>query len=151
MPKSSVSLSVGRVRSVAELDYAFLAEYARVDPSGSLTSVGASYTHVGIPMTPTQHLLSVAGRIRITTESPSVLLRVVMRDAAKTMSVSYETTLEPVPGARVYAGNKLGILFALNTLMPIIELGSYEVVLELDDVEVRRLYFTAETVEPAEL
>jgi len=135
---------------VAELDYAYLAEYVRVDPGGSLTSVGASYTHVGVPMVPTQHLVGVAGRIRTTVDVPSVVLKVTIRDHAERMSLSFQTVLKPAATSRVYAGDKIGILFAMNTLIPIIGYGSYEVVLELDNDEVRRLYFTAEQVEPAE-
>ncbi len=134
---------------MAELDYAYLAEYARVDPGGSLTSVGGSYTHVGVGAVPAQHLLGVAGRIRTTTDSPGVTLRIVMRDEAKKMSLSLETQLQPEENARVYAGNKVGILFAINTVMPIVGLGSYEVVVELDDVPVRHLYFTVEHAQPA--
>jgi hypothetical protein len=90
---------------VAELDYAYLAEYARVDPGGSLTAVGASYTHVSLATLPTQHLIAVAGRIRATTAEPSVLLTMIMRDEAQSLSMSFETTLVPTSGARVYAGN----------------------------------------------
>lgn len=135
---------------MAELDYAYLAEYARVDPGGSLTAVGASYTHVTLPTLPTQHLIAVAGRIRATTAEPSVLLRLIISDEAQSLSMSFETVLVPAPDARVYAGNKLGILFAFNTLMPITSYGTYDVFLELDGVEVRRLVFTVEQAHAAE-
>ena len=47
---------------MAELDYAFVAEYARVDPTGTLTAVGASPMRLGVAALPGTLLVYVAGR-----------------------------------------------------------------------------------------
>jgi hypothetical protein len=51
------------VRIMAELDYAFIAEFAKVE-GGKLTAIGASYMQITPPAFPVAHYLSVAGRIR---------------------------------------------------------------------------------------
>lgn len=48
---------------MADLDYAFLADYAKVE-RGLLTCVGGSYTHLFVQKLPATHMLYVAGRIR---------------------------------------------------------------------------------------
>jgi hypothetical protein len=47
------------VRVMAELDYAFIAEFAKVE-NEKLTAVGASYLEVRTPAFPVQHSFSVA-------------------------------------------------------------------------------------------
>jgi len=50
------------VRVMAELDYAFIAEFAKFE-NGKLTAVGASYIDVRPPVLPAPHTLSVAGEL----------------------------------------------------------------------------------------
>ena len=49
---------------MAELDYAFLADYATIS-EGRLTAVGASFTHVFVPQLPVEISFAVAGRLRV--------------------------------------------------------------------------------------
>lgn len=127
--------------SVAELDYAFLAEFAKVD-RGLLTVMGASYTHVFFPKLPVTHMLYVAGRIRADVdEAPILSLK------ATSPGKRYEINFEMVPTGlgelRPYNG-EVGILFAVAGPIPLIEAGLYQVYIDLDGVKVRTLAFEAE-------
>lgn len=129
---------------MAELDYAFLAEYAKVEPSGNLTAVGASYTHVAVSGFPAQHLVSVAGRVRIKLgETPSLRVRLQSPDESLTLEAGLQ--LAAGPDSRPYGPNldTLGIQFAMTVALPLPVPGLYKVHVLLDDEEVRFLAFTA--------
>ncbi|MEI9906668.1 MAG: hypothetical protein WDO06_01065 [Actinomycetota bacterium] len=131
---------------MAELDYAFLAEFAKVE-RGLLNCFGASYTHVFIPKLPSTHSLNVAGRIRADVgEDPSLSI------IASSPSNQYEITFGMVPSGlkevRSYNG-KIGILFAASGPIPIVEMGLYRIAIDLDGKRVRNLAFEVEVESPS--
>lgn len=131
------------------MDYAFLAEYAKVDPGGNLTAVGASYTHLLVPSFPAGHLVSVAGRVRAGMgEAPS--LRVVALTPGESVRIETEMQLAPASQARPYDPDQgtVGLQFALSMILPMPTPGLYTFDLVLEGVQVRRLAFTAEQAEP---
>jgi hypothetical protein len=128
---------------VAELDYAFLADYARVDPTGTLTAVGASYTHAIVQSIPTNHLVSVAGRVRSTLGTPPVELEVKFSPPDRGYSLAFTAELIPDNSPSPYEGNKVGLLFAITTGLPIISEGLYEVEIFVDGNAARLLKFEA--------
>lgn len=123
---------------MAELDYAFLAEFAKVE-NNQLTVVGASYTHVFAPTLPANHILYVAGRVRSLEgdEPPTIAIR--FRSPAEGFEIGVDSSLEVVD-ARPYDG-KIGLTFAIGLGVPLMAEGLYEVLVELDGVQVRRLAF----------
>ncbi|MFF2296983.1 DUF6941 family protein [Arthrobacter sp. NPDC058127] len=123
---------------MAELDYAFLAEFAKVE-NNQLTVVGASYTHVLAQTLPVNHLLYVAGRVRIAESEPAPTLSIKFRSPAEGLEIGVDSTLSTQP-ARPYDG-KIGLTFAVGLGVPLMAEGLYEVVIELDGVQVRRLAF----------
>lgn len=131
-----------------DLDYAFLADYARVDPSGTLTAVGASYTQLTTDAVPSTHLLSVAGRVRSKAGAPPVGLEIILRapDAAYTMTLGAE--LQEGPGTRPYADGRIGLLFAVTAGVPIVAEGLYEVEVRLEGEARRLLVFEVKLREP---
>jgi hypothetical protein len=132
---------------VAELDYAFLAEFARVDPGGKLTAVGASYTIVQTPALPITHLAVVAGRVRSTTAEVVVPLRIEWTLPGGQATLGFDTSLvadAPV----VYDGNKIGLMFAFTTVIPISVAGLCTVRLYLSGVLVRTLAFEVVVSQP---
>lgn len=131
---------------MAELDYAYLAEYARVDPPGAITAVGASYTHIFVPTFPGQHLLSVAGRIRTVVGEGSLTLGIAVRFEAA-FELKVELPILEADNARPY-NDKVGRLFAITTVVPLPGPGLYEVDLSIDGENVRRLAFDAELAGP---
>ncbi|SHG08594.1 hypothetical protein SAMN05443575_1329 [Jatrophihabitans endophyticus] len=127
---------------MAELDYAFLAEFASIQPNGTLNVLNASYTSVTVPMLPGQHLLSIAGRVRAQEGEPPNQLTIRVRNAP-VFELAMEVPLADSSASRPYDG-KVGRLFALTTLIPTPAAGLYEVLVELDGEQVRRLAFDVE-------
>ncbi|MHA7240013.1 DUF6941 family protein [Arthrobacter sp. TMS1-12-1] len=124
---------------MADLDYAFLAEFAKVE-GNKLTAVGASYTHVQVPSLPSQHLVYVAGRIRAPegSDAPQVTIRYVSADEAVEIALEASLTVEH---ARPYAG-RIGLTFAMGFGVPLSAEGLHNVYIQLDGTDVRHLAFT---------
>lgn len=125
---------------MAELDYAFVADYARVEPGGKLTAVGASWTHVIVPAFPTNHLMAVAGRVRADENDPPCQLAVSLAAPNDSFKLTYNVELHRDLSVRPYAG-RIGHLFAIMTGLPLLSEGLYEILIELDGAHARRLAF----------
>lgn len=123
----------------AELDYAFLAEYAKVD-SNKLTAVGASYTYLFTDEVPALHLLSVAGRIRVPEDYGVVPLSINLVAPEEQYTISVETELQQTKDFHPYDG-KVGLVFAVTMQIPLATAGLYEVTLDLEGERARRLAF----------
>lgn len=124
---------------MAELDYAFIAEYASVE-AGKLTAVGASYTTVKVESFPAMHLLSIAGRVRATEGTEGIHLRVSVNPPAPGVEIVADGLLAPNESTTVYDG-KIGIIFAISTMVQLAAVGLVEVQIEVDGQHVRRLAF----------
>lgn len=125
---------------MADLDYAFLADFAKVEANGTLTSVGASFTFLEAAQLPAAHRLSVAGRVRaLVGETPD--LRVDVRGPDDLFRLGVNGPLTHSVNARPYAEGRIGILFALDLQVPLPAAGLYSVGIEVDGTEVRRLAF----------
>ncbi|GAA3305402.1 DUF6941 family protein [Glutamicibacter nicotianae] len=126
----------------AELDYAFLADFAQVSDN-KLTTVGASYTHVYTSSVPGGHLLYIAGRIRCPENLQEVPLKIVASPPNKEFEIAGELTLGHQGEIRPYDG-KVGLLFSMGINLPLPSEGLYEINLFLEDRLVRRLAFSVE-------
>jgi hypothetical protein len=124
---------------VAELDYAFIAEFAKVE-GGKLTAIGASYISVSPPFFPAVHLLAIAGRVRAPEGTPGVDIEIGITLPKPGPGVSISATVGPDENAEVYDG-KIGILFAASTMVPLPGPGLVEVNLKVDGSHARRLAF----------
>lgn len=134
---------------VPNLDYAFLADYARVQPDGTLTAVGASYTEVHVARLPTPHEVTLAGRVRAAEGSDHVPVAVTFRGPdQRTAHLRIEGQLGTA-GARAYQG-RIGLLFSLKLGVGLMSEGLHWVTLEIEGRTVRELAFevTAEQTEP---
>jgi len=120
------------------LDYAFLADYAKIDANGTLTSVGASFTIIQTPELPATQLLSVAGRLRMAEDSKSVSLSFVFAGPASPR-IALEIPVAP-ENAVPYDG-KVGVLFVATTLVPLMSEGLHTVTISIADRQVRLLAF----------
>lgn len=123
---------------VAELDYAYLAEFAQII-DGKLTAVNASFLDVKTTI-PAVFQFAVAGRVRAPADTEQVLLAVklVSTDNA---TFAWNSELSP-QGLPVYDG-KVGILFAVRLGIPITKHGLFVVTIDVDGKEARRLAFEA--------
>lgn len=129
-----------------ELDYAFLAEFARVDESGTLTSIGASFTRLQIDPANPARLLSTAGRVRMAEDSDPVRMTLSFEGPGNTVRIQMDFELTRSPTAVPYDG-KVGVVFALTSVFPLPAPGLYTVRLLMAEKVVRRLAF--EVIHPA--
>lgn len=124
---------------MAELDYAFIAEFAKVE-SGKLTAVGASYLQVQPPAFPAQHAFAVAGRIRAPEDTTSIALTIRI-NAPGNMNIVINGTLDPGAETIRYDG-KLAVLFAATASIIVAAPGLCEIFIDVDGQQQRRLAFT---------
>ena len=97
---------------MAELDYAFLADYAAI-AEGQLTAVGASFTHVFVPQLPVGIDFAVAGRIRVLEDEDPPELELRFSATKSNVRVAVRGVIEKSPSSIPYNG-KIGILFTLK-------------------------------------
>lgn len=124
---------------VAELDYAYLAEYAQIT-DGKLTSVNASFIHVKTPV-PVLLPFAVAGRVRAPADAGHVHLTIRFVAPDPDVAITWRLGLN-TEGHPVYDG-KVGILFAVRATTTLVAHGLYQVFIDIDDQEARRLAFEA--------
>lgn len=125
----------------AELDYAYLAEFAKVS-DGLLTAVGASFTHVGVAEFGLPFMLHVAGRVRGSMKD-QLSLAVTLESPGSRYTIRGGGDLS-TEGARPYKGDRVGILFAISMPVVLTDPGIYTVRLAVNDTAPRTLRFEAE-------
>lgn len=130
---------------MATLDYAFLADFAKVEPNGTLTSVGASFTYVKAQQLPARHQLAVAGRVRAHIDESDIPLRIRATGPDETFTMGTDGLLTSGPNLMPYGSGWVGHLFALNIELPLPALGLYTVTVQVGDGEPRRLAFDVVT------
>lgn len=125
--------------AAVELDYAFPAQWARVNADGTLTAVDASFLRVtaplGMPMS-----FAVAARLRFRGGLTACDFRVEVRPpqgAALTFDGRIDATGAPQYGEE----QRRHMLVALNSGMVVQEYGAVTIELFLDDRSVRTLMF----------
>jgi hypothetical protein len=124
---------------MAELDYAFIAEFAKVEVSGTLTAIGASYLEVRPLGFPAQHPFSVAGRIRAPEDAETINLTIRINPPGN-MNVVINGSLVPGPESVKYDG-KVALLFAASASIMLTTPGLCEIFIDVDGQEQRRLAF----------
>ncbi|MCM0618754.1 DUF6941 family protein [Nocardioides bruguierae] len=131
---------------MASIDYAFVADYAKVESQGTLTVVGASWTFVVADGFPTQRRMAVAGRIRGAMDEGPIPMRVTARGPGRTFEIVAGIDLVAGPDARPYGPERyVGHLFAIDMGIPLLQAGLYEVLVELPNEGLtKRLAFEAQ-------
>ena len=127
---------------MAELDYAYLADYAQIE-NGKISALGASYTHAVLKSLPGGWMTTAVGRVRSDDGSDPVQITVEVIPPDGSFELRYDGVLEQQPGFRAYRG-KVGLLFTVTMQMPITSEGLYQVHISLDGVLVRELAFDVE-------
>ena len=126
---------------MAVLDYAFVADFAKVEPNGTLTAIGASWTFVQANTLPSVHRMAVAGRIRGKVGEVPIAIRVDVWGPDDTFRLAAEAQLGPSTKARPYGDGFVGHLFALDLQIPLPAVGLYVIYIDLDGERARRLAF----------
>jgi hypothetical protein len=123
---------------MAELDYAFLAEYAKVE-AGKLTAVGASYLDIRPPTFPAQHIIFIAGRIRAPEDTESIALKIRINPPGN-VNIVLDGTITVGPDEPRYDG-KVAVVFAASAAVLLMSAGLCEIFVDIDGVQQRRLAF----------
>lgn len=126
----------------AELDYAFLAEYAKTE-AGTITAIGASFTEVRVRTFPAVMDIAVAGRIRRKVEDEPPTLKIEFTGVDGAHLIAVEDVLEVPDDSVEYAG-KTASVFAYRGPIPLDSAGLYWCNIYLDGGLVRQLAFTVE-------
>jgi uncharacterized protein YfaP (DUF2135 family) len=129
--------------SLATLDYVLLAEFARVDPAGLLTAVGASFDRVQVPGPGAAQQMAVALRVLLDADEQSVDFRVGIDPPGGEFAMSFTGTSERNARAQPVDG-KIAVLVAVNLTVPLPVEGRYAVAVALGDVVVKTLPFVVE-------
>lgn len=123
-----------------ELDYAFLAQWARVNADGTLTAIDASFLRVGIRIGGV-FPVAVAGRVRFLEPPYEADLTVEMKIGNVTLDYSAHIFAAE---ESAYGDGRRHSLFALTTQVPITSYGEQTITVKLNGGEqVRTLIFTA--------
>lgn len=125
-----------------ELDYAFLAEYAKTE-SGTLTTVGASFTEVRVVSFPALMDIAVAGRVRRKVEDEPPTLKIEFIGPDQDTLIIVENDLKAPHDSVEYSG-KTASVFAYRGPLPLEAPGLYWCKIYLNDELARELAFTAE-------
>jgi len=124
---------------MAELDYAMVADFAKVEDDGALTLVGAHRATVRVAATPTQHVLYVAGRLFMARREPPALLSLGAVTPDGEVPVVAQWPVEPV--GPLAEGGRLPVCFAVTLMAPVPAAGDYTLALSVNGDLVRRLLF----------
>ncbi len=130
---------------MAELDYAYLADYATVQ-DGKISAIGASFTHVRPPELPFLFSSAVAGRIRTSVSEGPVALAVEVRPPNEEFEFEVSGMISPGPDVRTYADGNIGLLFTLAMQLTLPASGLYVVNVKLEGEVARRLAFDVEAI-----
>lgn len=126
-----------------ELDYAFLAEYARAE-GNSLTAVGASFTQINVPEVPARFTLYIAGRIRAQEDGEPFPLQLRVGPDHSSDRIQLETSLDPKQAVYPYRG-RVGIIFAVGIPLGLEVSGLHRVDVLIGEEQARALYFSVNT------
>lgn len=124
---------------MAELEYALLAEFAKVDDAGGLTLVGAhraAYEVVGVP---NQHVVCLAGRLFMGRREPAAMLSLGALTPEGEVPLVAQWAVEPRPAA--LENGRLPVCFAATLVAPVPAAGAYALSLSVNGELVRHLPF----------
>lgn len=127
---------------MARLQYALLAEYAKVDAGGLLTVVGAGFDRVVAQRLPSHQTIGVALRAQLAEDDTDATAVVTLSPPAG-LTLRVEMPLKRPPNARPIAGY-VGVALATNFTVPLVAAGVYHCSIGLADGEQQDLSFEVE-------
>ena len=126
---------------MARLDYALIAEHARVDPGGTLSLLGGSFSQLTVGSVPAQVHLAIAGRVLIEGEEDPISVRVTFGGPDDLgFKVNFETEIGP-PGDDTVEGVPPAVTFAVAGPWPLPGAGLYAFTLQVEEAEPVRMTF----------
>jgi hypothetical protein len=128
---------------VATLDYALLAEYARVDAAGLLTVVGGSFDRVQAGNSTAAQQLFVALRVLLDESEQPSDFEITVRPPSGQFSIGISGQAAP-NAAAVPVDGTVAVVITVGVLVPLPEVGRYVVSVTLAGREQRELGFIVE-------
>ena len=125
--------------TVAELDYAVLAEFATLADDGALTLVGAHRASFRVARCPTEQVLGVGGRVFVARREPPAVLSLGASTPGGDVPVVARWPVDPRTAVAVEG--RLAVCFAVTLLAPVPAAGPYTLTLSVNGEQVRRLPF----------
>ncbi len=134
---------------MAIFDYAFLCQFARLEPGGTLTAVGAGFAQIAVPTVPTQLSVFVVARLEFKEdEQEPVALQMTFRDPGRTADVTVAGDVRPNQPYVAIAGKvQVFAVVAANVAVP--QYGLHQVDVSLNGQLVRTLLFEVVQQTPA--
>lgn len=114
---------------MASLDFAFLAEFAKVEPSATVTAVGAGIRGITLVGEGSTVQLFVAGGVDRDRGEGEASLTITVEPPAKEYSISQSAIMEPAPVEGAYATT----VFAIAIVIPIVASGRYQLLVSVND------------------
>jgi hypothetical protein len=125
---------------VASLEYALLAEFARVDPVGLLTVVGGGFVRAQPPALPAQLQVYVTFQVSFQEEEEPPSFQVVARPPRGQYEFRMDGQVPRLPGVPAIDG-EISVPVAVGMMLPVPDAGKYQVDVTLSDGGSRELRF----------
>jgi hypothetical protein len=120
---------------MATLEFAFLAEYAKVEANATITAVGAGVRGVGVPAENGEFVIFVAGSVDRERGEGAAALTITVEAPHDKYQMSQSAAMDAAPSTGDFATT----VFAFGLNVPVVGLGKYAVRLELNETEVGNL------------
>lgn len=133
---------------LARLQYAVLAEFAKVDAGGLLTIVGAGFDRVMAGSLPSHQPIALALRSLLAEDEPEASVVLTLRPP-EGLAFRFATALRPAEDARFHQGY-VGVATAINLTVPLMVPGVYHLSVAVNDEEQQELSFEVEVSGPAQ-
>lgn len=128
---------------MATLDYALLAEYARVDPSGLLTVVGASFDRVQASSPGAAQQVFVALRVLLDEQEAPADFNVRVQPPSRQFTIEFTGTAARNEQATVLDG-QVAVILVMGVTVPLPEAGRYVVTVTLSGQQAKALPFVVD-------
>lgn len=128
---------------MATLDYALLAEYARIDPAGLVTIVGGSFDRVQATSTNGAQQTYVVLRVLLAESEEAVSFEVSVEPPNKAYALQIAGTAERNPAA-VPVDGRVGVTLTIGLMVPIVAAGRYVARVSLEGQPVQDLPFVVD-------
>lgn len=133
---------------MARMDWALLAESAKLDAGGTVSMLGGSFTRLLVPNTPTQVPVSIVGRVLMEGQTRSARLRVLVAGPDDSFKISVDSEVAPPTDAPI-PGIPPATLIVLSTLLPVPQAGEYKIEVQVEDDDPLTLKFVVVVQEPS--
>lgn len=127
---------------MAVLEYAFLAEYIRLDPSGTWSALGAAFSNITAASLPAQQPLSIGGRVLLDDDEDVARVRFTITGPDDTFRLVTEAMTAPVQVADdAEPDEPRAVMFAAMGVIPLATAGRYTVEVQAGDGPSQTLWF----------